>query len=412
MTENILFIDDEKNILSAIQRQLRNDFNVVTVASGDEALAAVKSDGPFAVAVCDMRMPGMDGIATLNQIAKESPETVRMMLTAAADQETAVEAINQGQIFCFLNKPCPEELLRTALKRALRQYELVTAEKTLLQHTLAGSVKVLMDVLSLVDPTAFGQATRIRDWSRQVAQKLELESTWDLDMAAAFAFLGLVAVPPDILEKQRRGKQLSSAEQGVFDAAPGTGHRLLSNIPRLNDVADVVYYQNKAFSGDGYPFDDDKAGEDIPYGARILKILTDLSELTSGSRPTAIEVVELQNQADQYDPKILEAVIELWGSESDEVAADEVVAGAHHKVGGLPERIVEKEVRIDLLMPGDRLLSAVHLENGNLLLSAGNTVTNAQIERMRNLQKLTEIVEPIKIARDLNAINTDASWLE
>ncbi len=384
MTEKLLFIDDEKNVLTAIQRQLRKDFDIVTAIGGEEALAAVSSSGPFAVAICDMRMPGMDGVATLRQIAKKSPDTVRMMLTGNADQETAVEAINQGQIFRFLNKPCPEDILRNALHDALRQHELITAEKTLLQHTLAGSVKVLMDVLSLIDPMAFGQATRIREWSRQLAPKLDLKSTWDLDMAATFVPLGLVAVPPDILAKQRNGKSLTQSEREVLDSAPGTGRRLISNIPRLSGVADMVYYQNKAFSGDGYPFDENKAGKDIPYGARILKVLTDLSKFTSGSRPTAKEVAKLQSQADQYDPKILEAVFDLWGEASAGVEAQ----------GG-----VKKEVTLTLLMPGDRLLSDVHLKNGNLLLSAGNTVTSAHIERMRSLHKLTGIAEPIKVER-------------
>jgi response regulator RpfG family c-di-GMP phosphodiesterase len=384
MTNKILFIDDEKNVLTAIRRQLRKDFDVVTAVGGEEAISAVSENGPFAVAVCDMRMPGMDGVTTLSEIGKKSPDTVRMMLTGNADQETAVEAINKGQIFRFLNKPCPEEILRLAIKDALRQYELVTAERTLLQHTLAGSVKVLMDVLSLVDASAFGQATRIRDWSRSVAKKLELKNAWDLDMAATLSPLGLVAVPPDILEKQRSGASLTSTEQDVYDASPGTGRRLIANIPRLSGVADMVYYQNKAFSGDGYPFDEDISGKDIPYGARILKVLTDLSSFSKNSDPAADDVLKLQEQANQYDPKILEAVVELWGSDS----------GAIERRGG-----VKKEVKVSLLLAGDRLLSDVHLKNGNLLLAAGNTVTDAHIERMRSLSELTGIVEPIKIER-------------
>lgn len=384
MNSKVLFIDDEKNVLTAIRRQLRKDFDVVTAVGGEEAIAAITANGPFAVAVCDMRMPGMNGVTTLSEIGKRSPDTVRMMLTGNADQETAVEAINQGQIFRFLNKPCPEENLRIAIKDALRQHELVTAERTLLQHTLAGSVKVLMDVLSLVDSAAFGQATRIRDWSRLVAKKLELTNAWDLDMAATLTPLGLVAVPPDILEKQRAGVTLSPKEQDIYDAAPGTGRRLIANIPRLSGVADMVYYQNKAYSGEGYPFDEEVSGSNIPYGARILKVLTDLGSLSKNADPTASDILRLQEQSDQYDPKILQAVAELWASDAEEVKSR----------GG-----IEKEVTVALLFAGDRLLSDLHLKNGNLLLAAGNTITDAHIERMRSLSELTGVEEPIKIER-------------
>lgn len=384
MTEKILFIDDEKNVLTAIRRQLRRDFEVVTAVGGEEALKEVTENGPFAVAVCDMRMPSMDGVVTLTEIGKKSPDTVRMMLTGNADQETAVEAINQGQIFRFLNKPCPEDTLRAALKDAMRQHELITAEKTLLQHTLAGSVKVLMDVLSLVDPDAFGQATRVRDWSRQLAKELNLKNAWDLDMAATLAPLGLVAVPPDILSKQRQGTPLTAAEQDVLDAAPATGKRLIANIPRLGGVAEMVYYQNKSFTGEGFPSDEPISGKDIPYGSRILRVLSDLAHVAAGAQPKPEDIALLQGQADTYDPKILEAVVTLWGSQSDDVESQ----------GG-----IKKDVSLDLLLPGDRLRSDIHLSNGNLLLSAGNTVTEAHIERMRSLRDLTGIAEPIEIER-------------
>ncbi|MEQ9445295.1 MAG: response regulator [Rhodospirillaceae bacterium] len=384
MTHKILFIDDEKNVLTAVQRQLRRDFDLVTAVGGAEAIAKLRSDGPFAVAVCDMRMPDMDGVTTLAEINRLSPDTTRLMLTGNADQQTAVDAINQGQIFRFLNKPCPDDILRSALKDALRQHELVTAEKTLLQHTLAGSVKVLMDVLSMIDPDAFGQATQVRQWSRKVAKALKLKSTWDLDMAATLMPLGLVAVPPDIVAKQRSGKRLSTVEQEVFDAAPGTAHRLIANIPRLSGVADMVYYQSKSFSGEGYPFNENVAGKTIPYGARILKVLGDLAKETGGADPRPTDILKLEDQADQYDPKVLQVVVDLWGSSS----------GAANGPKG-----IRKDVTVSLLLAGDRLISDIRLKNGNLLLSSGNAITDAHIERVKSLKNLSGIIEPITIER-------------
>lgn len=130
MTEKILFVDDETNILQAIQRQLRKRFDLATAEGGDEALRILKEQGPFAVIISDMRMPNMNGVELLALVKELHPDTVRLMLTGNADQETAMEAVNSGQIFRFLTKPCPPATLITALALALSQYRLITAERS------------------------------------------------------------------------------------------------------------------------------------------------------------------------------------------------------------------------------------------------------------------------------------------
>ena len=121
MTDKILLVDDEPSILQSMQRQLRKRFKIVVAESGDEALAALKSKGPFAVIVSDMRMPGMDGVQLLSKVKDIFPDTVRIMLTGNADQETASEAVNAGQTFRFLTKPCSTAVLATSLALAVRQ---------------------------------------------------------------------------------------------------------------------------------------------------------------------------------------------------------------------------------------------------------------------------------------------------
>ena len=158
MADKILLVDDDPNLLSALQRQLRKRFDLTTAQGGEEALAAVRAAAerrePFAVVLSDMRMPGMDGIEVLKQVKDIAPETVRMMLTGNADQQTAIAAINEGSILRFYTKPCPAEQLVAGLAAGVEQYRLVTAERDLFEKTLAGSIKVLADVVSMNDPTA------------------------------------------------------------------------------------------------------------------------------------------------------------------------------------------------------------------------------------------------------------------
>lgn len=99
--EKILIVDDDKNLLSGIRRQLREHFEVTIAVGGAQALEALTEKGPFAVIVSDMRMPEMTGVELLGAFKERAPETVRMMLTGNADQNTAADAINSGSIFRF-----------------------------------------------------------------------------------------------------------------------------------------------------------------------------------------------------------------------------------------------------------------------------------------------------------------------
>src|SRR6185369_9959485 len=129
MSKKILCVDDDPNILEGFQRNLRKRFSIDIALGGDPALALIAKQGPYAVIVADMQMPGMNGVEFLVKAREKTPQTVRIMLTGNADQQTAVEAVNQGHVFQFLNKPCPPEMLAGALENGLRQYQLITAEK-------------------------------------------------------------------------------------------------------------------------------------------------------------------------------------------------------------------------------------------------------------------------------------------
>ena len=126
MAEKILFVDDEPPVLEGYQRMLRNDFELETAASGAEALTKLDGQGPFAVVVADMRMPHMTGAQLLSKVSTKFPGVVRIMLTGDSDVQTAVKAVNEGNIFRFLTKPCDKEVLIAAVNAALVQYRLAT----------------------------------------------------------------------------------------------------------------------------------------------------------------------------------------------------------------------------------------------------------------------------------------------
>lgn len=119
----ILFVDDELPILVTLKRRLRGRYRIQTALDGEHALRVVEEKGPFAVVVTDMRMPGADGMTFLCELRKRAPSTARIMLTGDQDPRTAIDAVNRGHVFRFLQKPCSAEDVAEAIDAAVREHE-------------------------------------------------------------------------------------------------------------------------------------------------------------------------------------------------------------------------------------------------------------------------------------------------
>jgi response regulator RpfG family c-di-GMP phosphodiesterase len=240
MADKILLVDDDNSILEGYRRSLSREFSMDTALGGAHALKLATDNGPYAVVVSDMRMPGMDGIQLLSKIKALSPDTIRVMLTGNADMDTAINAINEGSIFRFLNKPCSKEDMAKTLTGALVQYRLVTAEKQLLEQTLSGSMQVLTEVLSLVNPAAFSRAERARRYIHHIVVAMNLGDPGQYEIAAMMSQLGCVTLAPETVEAVFKGEPLTPTEQAQYDAHPHVAHELLSKIPRLEPIAWMI----------------------------------------------------------------------------------------------------------------------------------------------------------------------------
>jgi DNA-binding NtrC family response regulator len=137
VSEKILFVDDEKAVLDAIQRMLHSAFEIRTATSGAEGLTTLEREGPFGVVVSDMQMPEMNGAEFLARVREKAPCTVRMLLTGHADLHAAIDAVNRGQILHFLTKPCGKDALVAAINSGLDQYRTLVEEKELSRQARA-----------------------------------------------------------------------------------------------------------------------------------------------------------------------------------------------------------------------------------------------------------------------------------
>lgn len=133
MREKVLFVDDDAKILAAFRRRLRKRFSIETVLGGPEGLELIESDGPFAVVVADYCMPQMNGVEFLAKVREVAPDAVRMMLTGSADLQSAVQAVNEGNIFRFLTKPCSIDALSETIHSGIEEYNRASREKAFLR---------------------------------------------------------------------------------------------------------------------------------------------------------------------------------------------------------------------------------------------------------------------------------------
>jgi len=195
MNEKILFVDDDINILQAYKRQLRKQFDLYTAQGPEEGLKLIAGRHTFAVVVSDFSMPGMNGVEFLSEVKQVSPNSVRIMLTGFANATNAINAVNEGNIFRFLAKPCSPEQLALSLHSAIDQYHLITAEKELLEKTLFGSIKVMSQILSLVNPVAFSSTSRIKSYIKHMVETLGLPGKWRYELAGCCASLVMSPYP-------------------------------------------------------------------------------------------------------------------------------------------------------------------------------------------------------------------------
>ncbi len=378
MNEKILFVDDDPNLLASHERSFRRKFNLETAEGGLLALEKISVNGPYGVVIADRQMPGMDGIQLLGLVRENAPDTVRIMLTGNADLEGAIKVVNEGSIFRFLTKPCPPDLLGRAIEDGLAQYRLVVAEKELLNKTLSGSIKLLTDILSVMDPPSFGRAQSMRGVITSVTKKFKLDNYWEIHLAAMLASIGNVTIPPATLLRARAGERLSKAEEQMVASLPEVAARLLANIPRLEGVARLVRYQHKQYDGRGFPADPVK-GDSIPLGGRLLKILGDMTQLQSTGLTCVKALNQMESRSGWYDPSLLGAVRHYYG------------------VTAAGDDTPHPSISVDILdlAPGMVLRSNIETCDGMLILSTGHQLTEMTLEKIQNFNRLSGIKQPI-----------------
>jgi putative nucleotidyltransferase with HDIG domain len=353
----VLFVDDEVNILRAVQRLLRHEpCRVLTASRGSEALGLLANESAQVV-VSDQRMPEMNGVELLSVIRERHPDAVRMMLTGYTEMNVAVEAINHGEIYRLITKPWNDEELKATLRQAFDHYDLkseirrlnqVTREQNLklqdMNRTLEAKVRdrtkqladknqelrigyvqtirALAEAVDAKDAYTRGHSERVGVYASKLGRELGLqrELIERIYISGLLHDVGKIGIPDRIITKPDR---LTPEEYEEIKRHPEIGARILQPVAFLADVVPCVRHHHEWYDGSSGGYPARLVGDQIPLPSRIILVSDTLEAMTS-DRPyrkgMALDRVlaELQRYSGtQFDPLCVEAMLRLLEREGE-----------------------------------------------------------------------------------------------
>lgn len=417
----LLYVDDEPNIVSALKRVFRTTgWRVLTASGGAQALELMQTE-PVDVVLSDMRMPGMDGAALLEQVRARWPDTTRMLLTGYADTASTVAAINRGHVYRYITKPWNDEELvgivraafeLQALAREKRRLEALTeaqnAELKALNATLEErvetrtrelsdahlklkksyltSITVFSNLIEMRGGQAMGHARRVADLARRTARAMDLPDAaqQEVFIAGLLHDIGHIGLPDTLLA--RPVPRLSADEQSHYRKHAAMGEQALMALEDMRPVAALIRSHHERHDGRGFP--DALAGDAIALGARILAVCDSYDELACGhlgSNGLDAEKVRFMighGRGTIYHPEVVDVFLQ--------VVLD---ATPTAELPPVPTATAD-------LKPGMVLASVLLSADGVMLLAAGHVLTPDLIARIRQyeLRDKLKLLLPIKAA--------------
>lgn len=404
VSPDILFVDDDENILNSLKRLFMDEnYSVYTSSSGAAGLELLRSQDSIGVVVSDQRMPGMNGIEFLERVKEVKPEVLRILLTGYGDLATIKDAINRGGAYRFITKPWLDDDLFQIIREARSRYVLhrenerlnnvissqnvklkcwndeleqmvqkQTIELTrknqrleqLIRHqkaTFKGIIESLSGLIELRD-------RRVRSHSRNVAElcsgiassmKLSKEETEYTIIAAMLHDIGKIGIPDSILMKNV--SDMDEAELNEYRLHPIRGQAALDCIEGIRRSGTIIRHHHENYDGTGYP--DGLTGDEIPMGSRIIAVADYIDTAIDLRNPKALEFMledinlRLRTMFDpvlfKHIPNTLRSFVTRYKYRKDDV--EEEISPAALKVGMVLSRDVKSGTGVLLLSKGARL---------------------------------------------------------
>ncbi|TVM23941.1 HD domain-containing phosphohydrolase, partial [Oceanidesulfovibrio marinus] len=166
-----------------------------------------------------------------------------ILLTAYADVDMSIRAVNAGSLLRLLTTPVPPPVLVSAIRSGMRKGQSLNIEKELLEKTLKGSIKVSPEMLSIIKPASHGLTWRLMPQVRMISEVVEDPAPWMTENAARLCSMGYVVLPDSIMRRIHKGKPLEREELDAFNRHQGRDPQLISHIHRRDEVSQMIAYQ-------------------------------------------------------------------------------------------------------------------------------------------------------------------------
>lgn len=372
--QKILLVDDDPNVLSAYQRRLRKRFDIETALCSEEGVTAVNFLGPFAVIVSDMQMPRENGAEFLAKIQKTSPDSVRIMLTGNADQQTAIDAVNQGGVFRFLNKPCPAEELEAAIQTGITEYERRIELRKSSAVNVDALVETLASVCSAFNPMVGLRQNRLKSSLNEYATPALRENQQLGTVLAIASQFGSGQVPPQLFAKFARGEELTPQESKQWSEQYVVAAEMIENVPHLTFVKEVLDQLG------GAPRDDseeqsEKQLEEVQLLAELLKASIQFDLSCFEAERETLQVLEEIKARGEYS-ETAKGLIEAWVAQRDQ------------------RRLIEVEV--DSLVDGMKLVEEIATTSGTVLVPKGIEVSPLMRAKLQKYVASNQVQTTVK----------------
>jgi putative nucleotidyltransferase with HDIG domain len=330
----VLIVDDEASVRHIMRRWLESRGYTVTVAADAVKALACLSASPTAVALCDLRMPGRDGLWLTDQLRREYPDTAVIIATGVNDVAAAVEGLRQG-VVDYLTKPFDRERLfdavsrgvewhraaadsrrwREALEREMRE-RYARLESMFLAWPIDSedSVDALLSTITAGNSEAYAHAYRVAALAASLARALGLsdEEIETIERGGLLHDVGKLAMPEAVL---RKPAPLTSEEQRVIRMHPNLAATLIERVPYLAASAAVVRGAQERLDGLGYPAG--SRGEAVSLGARIVAVADAYDTMTRARvfrdaiTPAAALSELARCSGTQFHPRVVQTFTEL-----------------------------------------------------------------------------------------------------
>ena len=427
----ILFVDDEKSVLKSLNRLFFDeDYQIFMADSGKEGLEILK-EKEIHVIVSDQRMPEMQGVDFLIASKEVSPKSIKILLTGYSDLVATQKAINEANIYKYMNKPWQDEEMKLNVAKALELYALQQKNEDLLELTSSQNeelkefnkklndkvkdrtrivleknkelnelnkklsenlnkvIRVFLNLIELHSPDLGNHSKRVAASSRFLASEYKLtdEEINMIEIAALLHDIGKIGLPGRILKLVE--SRMNMEDLSAYQKHPVAGQNAIEKIDNMEMVGLIIRHHHEKYNGSGFP--DGLMGEEIPVGARVIAVADTYDKLfnrvyqnSKNTRARAKKAVKEMRGWD-LDSEIVDLMMNILDNAEEEVHRSTVKGKVREELELRPF-----ELRENMILSRDLFTT-----RGNLVLAKGRRIDRADIKIILDEDRLEKLMTSV-----------------